>query len=132
MIRFLRLLGCLVVLGCLGTVAAEAQSPARTPVGRGLSVPAPLPDPVTTSGNIGMRLEPGAVLCRTSEELQLRQAAMVAKGPDDPATLPAGCYLVGSRTPVEVLARRGSGRTQVKTLGRASETGWTDAYLPQR
>ncbi len=134
MTRFLRLLGCLVVLGCLGATAAEAQSPGqrRQQPNRGLSMPAALPDPTTSAGNLGTRLEPGAVLCRTSEELQRRQAAMVEQGPDDPATLPAGCFLVGTRTPVEVLERRGYGRTQVKTLGRSSETGWTDAYLPQR
>jgi hypothetical protein len=137
MTRFLRLLGCLVALGCLGAGAAQAQGMGRRPQpNRGLGMPAALPEPTTSAGNIGTRLEPGAVLCRTSEELQRRQAAMVAQGAaqaaDDAATLPAGCYLVGTRTPVEIVERRGYGRTQVKTLGRSSETGWTDAYLPQR
>ena len=130
-----RLLACLVVLGSLGAGAAQAQAPGtarRQQPNRGLGMPAALPDPTTSAGNVGVRLEPGAVLCRTPEELQRRQAAMVAQGPDDQPSLPAGCYLVGARTPVEIVERRGYGRTQVKTLGRTSETGWTDAYLPQR
>ncbi len=130
-----RLLACLVALGCLGAGVAQAQAPTpgrRAPPNRGLGMPAALPDPTTSAGNVGVRLEPGAVLCRTPEELQRRQAAMVAQGAGDEPSLPAGCFLVGARTPVEVLERRGYGRTQVKTLGRTSETGWTDAYLPQR
>ena len=130
-----RLLACLVALGCLGSTVAQAQVPApgrRAQPNRGLGMPSALPDPTTSAGNVGVRLEPGAVLCRTAEELQRRQAAMAAQGPDDQGSLPAGCFLVGARTPVEIVERRGYGRTQVKTLGRTSETGWTDAYLPQR
>jgi hypothetical protein len=135
MIASRRLLGCLVALCCLAATTAQAQTPgaARRPTGnRNLSMPGALPEPTTTAGNVGIRLEPGAVLCRTSEELQRRQAALAALGADEQPTLPAGCFLVGARTPVEVLERRGYGRTQVKTLGRTSETGWTDAYLPHR
>ncbi len=130
-----RLLACLVVLGSLGAGAAQAQSPGtgrRPPANRGLGMPAALPDPTTSAGNVGIRLEPGAVLCRTAEELQRRQAAMTTEGQNDQPSLPAGCYLVPARTPVEVVERRGYGRTQVKTLGRTTEIGWTDAFLPQR
>ncbi len=130
-----RLLACLVMLACLTVASAQAQVPGtarRQQPNGGLSMPAALPEPTTTAGNVGVRLEPGAVLCRTAEELQRRQAAMATQGAADQPSLPAGCFLVGARTPVEVVERRGYGRTQVKTLGRNSETGWTDAYLPQR
>ncbi len=137
MIRPTRLMACFLALGCLAAGAAQAQAPGvgRSAPSRGVSLPAPLPDPNnTSSGNVGIRLDPGAVLCRTTEALGQRQAAMTAStaGDDAQTLLPAGCFRVTTRTPVEVLERRGYGRTQVKTMGRNSETGWTDAYLPAR
>ena len=136
MTRFYRLLATAVLLGCLGSGAAQAQAPGvgRGAPARGVAMQPPLPDPATSAGNLGTRLEPGAVLCRSPEGLRQRQAAMAARssGDESQATLPAGCVLLAARTPVEVLERRGFGLIQVKTLGRHSETGWTDAYLPPR
>jgi hypothetical protein len=55
----------------------------------------------------------------------------LADGSDDPA-LPGGCALVPRRVAVEVLERRGAGRTRVKTLANRPEEGWTDALIPTR
>jgi hypothetical protein len=83
---------------------------------------------------VGTRLEPGAVLCRTAEELQERQVALARQdaGAAGGPSVPAGCVMVSVRIPVEVLERHGPGRTKVKTLGRQEEIGWTDAWLPER
>ena len=133
-----RLLACLLACSLGGLFAAEAQaqlSPgSRQGSSAGLSVPAPLPDPNMSAGRIGMRLEPGAVLCRTPEGLGQRQAAMTAANGGDSsyAVVPTGCVMLTARTAVEVMERRGVGRTMVKLGGRSAETGWTDAYLPAR
>ncbi len=138
--RMIRPMACLAALFCLASAVAEAQQapppvPNRRNRGNGMTMAPAMPDPGGTRVAMGTRLEPGAVLCRTPEGLSARQAAIAAQSAGDDANeplLPNGCVLVAARTPVEVLERRGYGRTLVKTVTRLEETGWTDAYLPQR
>jgi hypothetical protein len=80
------------------------------------------------------RLDAGAVLCRTSEDLQRHIAAIVARlnGSNGAAAEPAGCRVIHEQTAVAVLARAGPGRTQVSLSDSPGETGWTDAFLPEK
>ncbi len=95
--------------------------------------PAPLPE-VKVTPDPWPRLDPGAVFCQTSEDLRQHLAVMAARldgnggGPGEPA----GCRLVRAATPVTVVVREGPGRTQVRLSGAAAETGWTDAFLPDK
>lgn len=128
-----RSLAVLVLAGLaqLPSLGAAMAQPQRQQI----VTPGYMPDPGVANRTIrGPRLEPGAVLCRSLEALDQRQALVAratADGADEPA-LPAGCALVAHRIAVEVLERRGMGRTRVKTQARHPEEGWTDAWLPQR
>jgi hypothetical protein len=80
------------------------------------------------------RLDPGAVLCRTAEDFRQYLAAVAANldGATSQIAKPAGCRLIQRQTPVVVVTREGPGRTQVRISDPSAETGWTDAYLPEK
>lgn len=79
------------------------------------------------------RLDPGAVLCQTPEDLRQRAAAMAnyLNGSASRVVQPPGCRVIQLPAGVVVLDRQGPGQTQVRTTGAAAVTGWTDAYLPE-
>lgn len=129
------------------TLLAAAPAPAFAQVlgGRGQAqrIPqssGPPPNSPTSRGSEAWpRLDPGALFCRSLEDLNRHHAAVEAQnaGTADAPALSRNCRLVSSKTPVEVVARRGLGRTQVKLsvagpVGAAGDTGWTDAWLPER
>jgi hypothetical protein len=77
------------------------------------------------------RLDPGAVLCRTQDDLERHAANMAARvsGGD---TLAADCRIIALPTGIQILSRQGLGRTQVKLSTPGDVTGWTDAWLPDK
>jgi hypothetical protein len=79
------------------------------------------------------RLDPGAVLCRTAEDLRQHFAILAARlnGNNAAAEAP-GCRVIQAQTAVVVLAREGLGRTRVRISSAPAETGWTDVYLPDK
>ncbi len=74
-----------------------------------------------------LRLDPGAVLCRTRDDLDrlaARRHGEVVAGPVD-------CRVIHDPTAVSIMQRNGSGRTEVRmTTSKGEDTGWTDAWLP--
>jgi hypothetical protein len=74
------------------------------------------------------RLDPGAVLCRT--ELDLMHLAANRSGEPDGGA--ADCRVINLPTAIQIVQRRGPGRTQVQVTGAANQTGWTDAWLPDK
>jgi hypothetical protein len=70
------------------------------------------------------RLDPGAVLCRTEDDLLRRAAIMRGE-----TAGPADCRPITQGTAIQIVQRAGLGRTEVKLTAR-DETGWTDAWLP--
>ena len=94
------------------------------------SVPPPIPTLAPTRGISGARIEAGAVLCKTPEDLQHRAEVnrRRVEGVPDPGDPLAGCHLLGEVRAVEVLNREGMGRVQVRLKVNA-EVGWTDAYI---
>jgi hypothetical protein len=79
------------------------------------------------------RLDPGAVLCRTEDDFRQYLAAMAAKlDGASQVGRPAGCRLIQRQTPVVIVTQEGAGRTQVRISDASAETGWTDAYLPEK
>ena len=70
------------------------------------------------------RLDPGAVICRSEDDL-LHRAALLRGEPAGPAD----CRQVTVPTAIQILHRAGPGRIEVKVTAR-DEIGWTDAWLP--
>jgi hypothetical protein len=129
MIRKFWLLAPLATLSCLASTA-QAQSWRQN--NNALVVPGTMPDPGAVQRRLGTRLEPGAVLCHTAEDLQARLVSLTRQNAgEEGSPVTAGCVMVSVRIPVEVLERHGP-LTKVKTLGRSEEIGWTDAWLPDR
>lgn len=117
-----------------GASVAQPQSQAQAPAPNDsnisfagvLAKPAPkpkLPD-VPAPPSAWPRLDPGAVICRSEDDL-MHRAAMLRGEPAGPAD----CRPITMPTAIQVLHRAGPGRTEVKLTAR-DETGWTDAWLP--
>jgi hypothetical protein len=70
------------------------------------------------------RLNPGAVLCRSEDDLVRRAAIMRGE-----QVGPADCRTIPQPTAIQIVHRAGPGRTEVQINGH-SDTGWTDAWLP--
>ena len=93
---------------------------------------APFPE-VRVPPDVGPRLDPGAVLCRTADDLRQHHSAVAARLNGDPAIAePVGCSRIRTRTAVVVLQRDGPAQTQVRLFAAPNQTGWTDAFLPDR
>jgi hypothetical protein len=94
------------------------------------SVPPPISTLPPTRGISGPRLEPGAVVCRSEEDLQHRAQVSQrrADGVPDAGNPLEGCHLLEQQRGVEIVDRHGLGRTEVK-VKPSGETGWTDAFV---
>lgn len=76
------------------------------------------------------RLDSGAILCRSQDDLARYQAQAVAD-PDAPASGPApDCRIIQQRVAIRILERNGPSHTHVATTDSAAQSGWTNAYLP--
>jgi hypothetical protein len=96
------------------------------------SVPPPVSTIAPTRGISGPRLLPGAVICKSEQDLQNRAivARKLSDGVADAGDSMAGCRMLNQERGVDILTRHGLGRTEVK-LKPSGEAGWTDVYLPQ-
>ncbi len=75
------------------------------------------------------RLEAGAVLCRTEDDLD----RLAARHRGESAGGPIGCQIIRAATPITVIQRKSPGRTEVRTNNpEAGGSGWTDVWLPER
>jgi hypothetical protein len=95
------------------------------------SKPPPIPTLPPSRGISGPRLDPGAVVCQSESDLQRRAEVNRRRldGVPDAGNPLENCRMMTQPQGVEVVARHGMGRTEVKLRGSA-ETGWTDSYLP--
>jgi hypothetical protein len=92
---------------------------------------APGPPPPRAQPTVWPRLDPGAVLCRTTDDLD-RHAANMAARVNGGATEAADCQIITQPTGIQIVSREGPGRTQVKLSTAGNATGWTDAWLPDK
>ncbi len=119
----------------LAAVVAPLASPASAQVildAPGL-IPkkaAPLP-PVRALPTVWPRLDPGAILCRTADDLERHAANMVARVSGG-STMAADCRIIAQPTGIQIVSREGLGRTQVKLGPPGNQNGWTDAWLPEK
>ena len=75
------------------------------------------------------RLDPGAVLCRTEDDLDRLAARRHGEAVDGPVD----CQVIRGPTAIAIVQRAGPGRTEVRvTADRTGDTSWTDAWLPEK
>lgn len=86
------------------------------------------PPPVRALPTVWPRLDPGAVLCRTADDLDRHASNMTARVSGG-YTSAADCRIIAQPTGIQIVKREGLGRTLVQT---GNETGWTDAWLPDK
>jgi hypothetical protein len=98
----------------------QQQTPQQSPAP---TAPAAVPE-------IWPRLEDGALICKSRDDL-VRYQAQIAngasaitaeKGPD--------CHTIRKQTGIQILDHDGPSRTQIVTTDQSKETGWTNSYLP--
>jgi hypothetical protein len=92
----------------------------------------PAPPPPRGQPTVWPRLDPGAVICRTEDDLDRHAANMTARvnGGDTQA---ADCRIVAVPTGIQILSRQGLGHTEIKLSPPGdTTTGWTDAWLPDK
>jgi hypothetical protein len=89
------------------------------------------PPPARAPPSVWPRLDPGAVLCRTADDLDRHASNMTARVSGS-ATQSTDCRIIARPTGIQILSRQGPGRTQVKLSDQGAETGWTDVWLPDK
>lgn len=77
------------------------------------------------------RLDPGAVVCQTEDDLDRHAANTVARVSGGEMQT-ANCRVIGQTVGIKIVNREGPGRTQVQLTAPGGETGWTDAWLPDK
>jgi hypothetical protein len=77
------------------------------------------------------RLDPGAVLCQTEDDLERHAWNMTARVGGG-TTQTTDCHIIARPTGIQILSRQGPGRTQVKLSTPGDVTGWTDVWLPDK
>ncbi len=95
---------------------------------KNIAVPPPKFDRSTVKprGDVWPRLDPGAVLCKTEDDLQ----RLAASRRGEPGPRP-NCTLIQTATPIGIVKRSGAGRTEVSLTDQNGTDGWTDAWLPE-
>jgi len=74
------------------------------------------------------RLDPGAFLCRTEDDL----SRLAARQAGDPVDGPVNCQVIRVATAIQIVRRGGPGRTEVRGTNTPNISGWTNAWLPER
>jgi hypothetical protein len=76
------------------------------------------------------RLDPGAVLCRTEDDLD----RLSARRHGEQVSGPIDCQVIRDPTAISIQQRKGPGRTEVTISDpkAAGTSGWTDVWLPAK
>ncbi len=129
----------LLIAACAGILAIAQPAGAQPPSDSNVKFDAPgflpkkpkpgLPD-VKSQPLAWPRLDPGAVLCRTEEDLD----KLGARRRNEPVDGPIDCHIIRAATAITIKQRRGPGKAEVQTADPRAEsvTGWTDAWLPEK
>jgi hypothetical protein len=120
----------LLLLGA--TASAHAQMPGHTHTQKDQQqTPQKTPTPdMPAVPEIWPRLEDGALICKSREDLVRYQTQIASGAADATAGQAADCHTIRKRTGIQILARDGPSRTQIVTTDESKETGWTNSYLP--
>jgi hypothetical protein len=88
--------------------------------------PTPMPD----VPQIWPRLEDGALICKSRDDLVRYQAQIGNGASTTTAGQASDCHTIRKQTGIQILGRDGPSRTQIATTDESKETGWTNSYLP--
>jgi hypothetical protein len=129
----------LLIGACLGALTITLPATAQPPSDSNISFDAPgflikkpkpgLPD-VRAQPLAWPRLDPGATLCRTQEDLE----KLGARRRGEPVDGPIDCQIIRAATAIAIVGRNGPGRTEIKSSDPKAPplSGWTDAWLPAK
>jgi hypothetical protein len=89
------------------------------------------PTPLPALPEIWPRLEGGALICKSRDDL-VRYQAQIANAASAPTTAgqASDCHTVSKQTGIQILDHDGPSRTRIVTTDESKETGWTNSYLP--
>lgn len=126
----------LMIAVCIGSLAVPAVAMADDTDHVFLDAPGLLkkkPPPglpeVKPQPTVWPRLDPGAVFCRSSEDLQ----KLAARRSGESVSGPIDCQIIQAAIGISILERDGPGMVKVQTTDpRAGGVGWTDAWLPAK
>lgn len=76
------------------------------------------------------RLEVGALLCKSRDDLVKYQTKIADGANAASAEQALDCHKLRKQTGIKILDHDGPSRTQVVTTDKVKETGWTNTYLP--
>jgi hypothetical protein len=88
--------------------------------------PAPMPD----VPEIWPRLEDGALICKSRDDLVRYQTQIGNGASTTTAGQASACHTIQKQTGIQILGHDGPSRTQIATTDESKETGWTNSYLP--
>ena len=89
------------------------------------------PAPTTPSlPEIWPRLEDGALICKSRDDLVRYQTQIVNGASAPTAGQTPDCHNIRKQTGIQILGHDGPSRTQIVTTDESKETGWTNSYLP--
>jgi hypothetical protein len=138
MTRFLFTATCVATLALAEAAFAQSALPPAPPTDSnvrfsapGLLVKKPRPGLPDVRGPLQAwpRLDAGAVICRTEEDLD----RLASRRRGDPVTGTVDCQILHAAAPIAILQRKGPGRTEVRTNDPAAGgSGWTDVWLPDK
>ena len=86
------------------------------------------PAPLWTLPEIWPRLEDGALICKSRDDLVRYQIANGASA--GTAGQAPDCHTISKQTGIQILDHDGPSRTQIVTTDESKETGWTNSFLP--
>jgi hypothetical protein len=118
----------LIVAGLAPPASAQVIFDAPGLLGPKKAAPPPAPRAPPT---VWPRLDPGAVLCRTEDDLDRHASNMTARVSGG-VMQSTDCRIIARPTGIQILSRQGPGRTQVRLSAPGEETGWTDVWLPDK
>src|SRR4051812_7675412 len=126
----------LLTVACLGTIAVAAPASAQpndsnVSFQSGLLIKKPKPGApdVKAQPLAWPRLDAGAVLCRSEDDL----SRLARRRSGQPVDGPVDCQVIRVATPITIVQRKTPGQTEVKpTGGQPWDDGWTDAWLPDK
>jgi hypothetical protein len=140
--RSLTALALAAALGLALAPAARADDPPLPnlprPGERGKSAPTnqgahPTPILSTEARVPWPRLDPGAIVCRTRDDLRLQADVIRARSDGTPYVGAApNCRVLGSPVAIDILNRESPAATEVKLRDPPGGAGWTDTWLPNQ
>jgi hypothetical protein len=76
------------------------------------------------------RLEDGALICKSRDDLVRYQTQIANAASATTAGQMPDCHTIRKQTGIQILDHDGPSRTQIVTTDESKETGWTNSYLP--